>query len=391
MENIKVALMKHATDAMKESHVHDFLASDYVPKVFDNFSATVVVGESTVNLGIWVLLKQMASAFDADRFVQTCTIDCLALEYDIRGSRHIDLTFIRPSVMIPQICNQCWDHETNNMQLKPYIVVGGDSWRVTTQSCSGAVFNHFMGKFECSSSSQTPYKMAEQKEERYFDAATVVNKEAAAHGQKEESCLDAATVVNKEAAATRWVFFSEMFFLPVTKDISIALKLASDAIAFAKTLVEQCTICLEQFYNSQMFTVSKCCHKYCPSYIKSHEEAKLLQGMKLPEYPHEGCKSRLDIKSCMEFLTPKSHEIMILWEKEASIPPAEQRWGEPQFASPVRTVYFCSQRTFKPRHLFRRVYMEKRYRTIALKLMQDNNTWSLIMAVVEVRTRVLDG
>nr|GEZ00581.1 hypothetical protein [Tanacetum cinerariifolium] len=43
--------------------------------------------------------------------------------------------------------------------------------------------------------------MAELKEESCLDAATVVNKEAAAHGQKEESCLEAATVVNKEAAA----------------------------------------------------------------------------------------------------------------------------------------------------------------------------------------------
>nr|GFB98522.1 hypothetical protein [Tanacetum cinerariifolium] len=43
--------------------------------------------------------------------------------------------------------------------------------------------------------------MAEQKEESCLDAATIVNKEAAAHGQKEERCLDAATIVNKEVAA----------------------------------------------------------------------------------------------------------------------------------------------------------------------------------------------
>nr|GEW57363.1 Rac-like GTP-binding protein RAC2 [Tanacetum cinerariifolium] len=64
MENIKVALMKHATYAMKELRVHDFLASDYMPTVFDNFSATVVVGESTVNLGLWVLLDYMPTVFD---------------------------------------------------------------------------------------------------------------------------------------------------------------------------------------------------------------------------------------------------------------------------------------------------------------------------------------
>nr|GFA85920.1 ribonuclease H domain-containing protein [Tanacetum cinerariifolium] len=58
--------------------------------------------------------------------------------------------------------------------------------------------------------------------------------------------------------------------------------------------------------------------------IRSHVEAKLLQGMKLPECPHEGYKSRLDIESCLKFLTPKSYEIMILREKEASIPAAER-------------------------------------------------------------------
>ena len=110
----------------------------------------------------------------------------------------------------------------------------------------------------------------------------------------------------------------------MTQDANIAFKLASDAIASAKTLVEQCTICLEQFYNSRMFSVNMCQHKYCHSCIRSHVEAKLLQGMKLPECPHEGCKSRLDIESCMKFLTPKSYEIMILREKEASIPSAEK-------------------------------------------------------------------
>ncbi|GJU06858.1 ribonuclease H domain-containing protein [Tanacetum coccineum] len=119
----------------------------------------------------------------------------------------------------------------------------------------------------------------------------------------------------------KFAYFSAF---PVTEDVNIAFKLASDAIASAKTLVEQCTICLEQFYNIRMFTVNKCCHKYCHSCIRSHVEAKLLQGMKLPECPHEGCKSRLDIESCMKFLTPKSYEIMILREKEAAIPPAEK-------------------------------------------------------------------
>ncbi|GKB30291.1 hypothetical protein Tco_0869692 [Tanacetum coccineum] len=52
---------------------------------------------------------------------------------------------------------------------------------VTEQSCSGAVFNRFMGKFECSSSSQAPDKTAKQKEKSSFDAATVANKEAAAY------------------------------------------------------------------------------------------------------------------------------------------------------------------------------------------------------------------
>nr|GEU98338.1 hypothetical protein [Tanacetum cinerariifolium] len=107
-----------------------------------NFFFTYLIFSNSANALSYQ--KQIASTLDADRFVQTC---------------------------------------------------------VTAQSCSGTVFNHFMGKFECSSSSQTPNKMAEQKEESCLDAATIVNKEAAAHGQKEERCLDAATIVNKEVAA----------------------------------------------------------------------------------------------------------------------------------------------------------------------------------------------
>nr|GEW98897.1 hypothetical protein [Tanacetum cinerariifolium] len=52
---------------------------------------------------------------------------------------------------------------------------------VVDQSCSGVVFNRFMGKFKCSSSSQAPDKTAKQKEKSSFDAATVANKEAAAY------------------------------------------------------------------------------------------------------------------------------------------------------------------------------------------------------------------
>ncbi|GJY73888.1 zinc finger, CCHC-type containing protein, partial [Tanacetum coccineum] len=58
-----------------------------------------------------------------------------------------------------------------------HLCLGG----VTEQSCLCAVFNRFMGKFECSSSSHAPDKMAKQKEKSSFDAATVSYKEAAAY------------------------------------------------------------------------------------------------------------------------------------------------------------------------------------------------------------------
>ncbi|GKE71090.1 hypothetical protein Tco_1529162, partial [Tanacetum coccineum] len=87
--------------------------------------------------------KQIASALDANRFVQTCTIDCLVPEYGIRGSRHVDLMFIRPSAMIPQICSIM---KPTARELKPYIVCRGMihgflgdklvSWMSKKQNCT---------------------------------------------------------------------------------------------------------------------------------------------------------------------------------------------------------------------------------------------------------------
>ncbi|KAI3791958.1 hypothetical protein L2E82_05825 [Cichorium intybus] len=90
-----------------------------------------------------------------------------------------------------------------------------------------------------------------------------------------------------------------------------------------KTLLEQCTICCEFTYIAQMFSVNKCLHRYCFSCMRKHVEFKLHQG-KLPECPHEGCKSELEIETCKVFLNPELHDIMMSRVKEASIPPSEK-------------------------------------------------------------------
>ncbi|PWA42886.1 ribonuclease H domain-containing protein [Artemisia annua] len=122
-------------------------------------------------------------------------------------------------------------------------------------------------------------------------------------------------------------------YLVRQNDIMFAYELARDAItsqvtqfaenASGKTLLEQCTICFDSVHSGQMFSVNNCLHKYCFSCMRKHVEAKLLQGQ-LPECPHEGCKSHLEIESCKKFLNPELYDIMSLRIREASIPPAEK-------------------------------------------------------------------
>ncbi|KAL7596122.1 hypothetical protein Lser_V15G28290 [Lactuca serriola] len=122
-------------------------------------------------------------------------------------------------------------------------------------------------------------------------------------------------------------------FLVTQNNVKFAFQFAKDAIlsqakksaenTSGKTLLEQCTICFEQTYIAQMFPINKCLHKYCFSCMRKHVEAKLHQG-KLPECPHEGCKSELQLESCKKFLEPKLYDMMSSMIKEASIPPSEK-------------------------------------------------------------------
>ncbi|CAH1451998.1 unnamed protein product [Lactuca virosa] len=122
-------------------------------------------------------------------------------------------------------------------------------------------------------------------------------------------------------------------FLVTQNNVKFACQLARDAIVSqankfvennsGKTLLEECTICFESTYIAQIFSINKCEHRYCFSCMRKHVEAKLHQG-KLPECPHESCKSELEIESCKKFLEPKLYDIMSSVIKEASIPPSEK-------------------------------------------------------------------
>nr|GEW62661.1 Rac-like GTP-binding protein RAC2 [Tanacetum cinerariifolium] len=294
MENIKVALMKHATNAMKESRGHDFLASDYVPTVFDNFSATVVVGESTVNLGLWVLLSVRAA-----KPMLHIVIHKLQLLHNRVQALSLIILWENSSA-----------HQVAKRQIK---------WQ-KEESCLDAAT--VVNKEAAAHG---------QKEESCLDVATVVNKEAAAHGQKEESCLDVATVVNKEAVARDVEINQSLNLAADCRHIMIVGRSNTYRYKEEKNLyqvVSDWLVCLgwERIFircgadvNAVDLTGQTALRwsvSFSTPSLPPSPQAKLLQGMKLPECPHEGCKYRLDIKSSMEFLTPKSYEIMILWEKK---------------------------------------------------------------------------
>ncbi|GKE42359.1 hypothetical protein Tco_1469643 [Tanacetum coccineum] len=74
--------------------------------------------------------------------------------------------------------------EASNVDLSR-LCLGG----VTDGSSLGTIFNHFIGKFDLSPSSQTANKTVEQKEKSCIAAATVANKEVAAYIQAYKNSL----------------------------------------------------------------------------------------------------------------------------------------------------------------------------------------------------------
>nr|GEX22081.1 ribonuclease H domain-containing protein [Tanacetum cinerariifolium] len=107
------------------------------------------------------------------------------------------------------------------------------------------------------------------------------------------------------------------------------------------TLVDQVNLIQTKFTSCDRLRVSqknvKCAYKLARNAIASEaskweekdsgctfiEQSMLLQG-KLPQCPHEKCKSKLGIGSCKKFLNPEVFDLMSLRIKESSIPPAER-------------------------------------------------------------------
>ncbi|XP_047330977.1 E3 ubiquitin-protein ligase RSL1-like [Impatiens glandulifera] len=113
------------------------------------------------------------------------------------------------------------------------------------------------------------------------------------------------------------------------KDVSISVKLAQEAIDSQITREAEdnnsgknsvnCSICLEDTDNFQMYNIEGCLHSYCLCCMKQHVEVQLLNGI-LPKCPHEGCKSSLTPESCKQFLPSKLYDILMQRVTEASIP-----------------------------------------------------------------------
>jgi ribonuclease HI len=111
-------------------------------------------------------------------------------------------------------------------------------------------------------------------------------------------------------------------------NLNLALKLAQQALTSQsgqpKKPTENCGICLEDTNSDKMFSIKICMHRYCFSCMKKHVEAKLHQGVNLPECPHEGCDTNITPDSCQRFLTPELFHVMIQRIKESSIPAEEK-------------------------------------------------------------------
>ncbi|KAK1429525.1 hypothetical protein QVD17_11736 [Tagetes erecta] len=112
------------------------------------------------------------------------------------------------------------------------------------------------------------------------------------------------------------------------ENVKFVYKLAKSALAShtsksAEKDDEQCTICLQTICKRDMFSVNKCLHRYCHACMNKHVESKLLIAQ-LPNCPHDKCRSKLDIKSCKQFLNKNLYDIMSFRLIEAAIPPAER-------------------------------------------------------------------
>ncbi|OVA18152.1 zinc finger protein [Macleaya cordata] len=141
-----------------------------------------------------------------------------------------------------------------------------------------------------------------------------------------------ATVVDQVILLQRKFVSCRPFFV-ARKDVKFAFKLARDAIdsqitrsaesSNAKSLKETCSICLEDTFVGQMFSIDRCLHRYCCSCMRQHVEVKLLNGM-VPRCPHEHCKTVLNIDNSKKFMSAKLVDMMNQRIKEDAIPATEK-------------------------------------------------------------------
>lgn len=103
---------------------------------------------------------------------------------------------------------------------------------------------------------------------------------------------------------------------------------ASDAVADSSNIrrikKENCFICFEDKFSSEMATVKKCQHKFCVACMQRHAEVQVQASQVPVRCPQAGCPEMLENEECRQFLTPEIFSILMKRLMEAKVPEGDR-------------------------------------------------------------------